>query len=215
MEYKIIRSRRKTISIYLNNFGEIIVKCPNKCSLKFIENFVQEKAEWIKKQKFKVDIKNKKIIEYKKNNKVLLFGNSYEIIDNKNHYKIGDYYIKHSKANNKEKIIKNFIISLANDYIINKTKQIAQQLGVDYNDIKIISARKKWGSCNNLKQLKFNFRLVMLPNYLIDYVICHELCHLIELNHSKQFWNLLKKLGYEKNKVKTAFSEYNFVLELF
>ena len=87
-------------------------------------------------------------------------------------------------------------------------------LNLSYRDIQIISARKKWGSCNNLKQLRFNFRLVMLPKNLIDYVICHELCHTKQLNHSKEFWKLLENLGYKKTAIKQSFKAYNFVLEL-
>ncbi|MDY2695643.1 MAG: YgjP-like metallopeptidase domain-containing protein, partial [Eubacteriales bacterium] len=146
---------------------------------------------------------------------VLIFGQSYVIEDYNNHYQIGEYYIKHTNASNKKKVIKDFLIKLANAYIPKRVEQIAGNLSLNYNSIQIISARKSWGSCNNLKQLKFNFRLTMIPKELIDYVICHELCHIKELNHSKRFWELLANLGYKKTAVKQAFKDYSFVLQLF
>ncbi len=63
--------------------------------------------------------------------------------------------------------------------------------GFDFNDIKIKRMKSRWGSCSTKKNLNFNYRLIELPERLIDYVIVHELCHLKEFNHSKKFWNLV------------------------
>lgn len=214
MEYKLIRSRRKTLAIKISDMGEIIVLAPNKCSLLFIDKFVKEKQNWITNTQNRVLKNQEKIKQYKMLNKIYLFGSEYDVIDCGNHYIIGEYYIKHSKSANKTKVIKDFFVKLANNYIVERTKKIADMINIDFSNISIISARKKWGSCNNLKELRFNFRLIMIPKSLIDYVICHELCHIKELNHSKEFWNLLERLGYKKITVKQQFNDYNFVLQL-
>lgn len=214
MEYKLIRSRRKTLAIKISDMAEIIVLAPNKCSLQYIDKFVSEKQNWIVKTQSRVLENREKIKQYKVLDKIYLFGYEYNVIDYGNHYMIGDYYIKHSKSANKTKVVKDFFVKLANNYIVERTKKISEIINIDFSNIKIISARKKWGSCNNLKELRFNFRLVMIPKELIDYVICHELCHIKELNHSKEFWNLLEKFGYKKTTVKQQFNEYNFVLQL-
>ncbi|MEK7582914.1 MAG: M48 family metallopeptidase [Patescibacteria group bacterium] len=61
----------------------------------------------------------------------------------------------------------------------------------DFNDIKIKKMKSRWGSCSKKKNLNFNARLAELPDYLIDYVVVHELCHLKEFNHSRSFWSLV------------------------
>lgn len=214
MEYKLIRSLRKTLAIKITPNGEIIVLSPKKCSLQYINNFLIEKQNWIKKTREMQLQKSNRLETYQCLEKIFLFGKECKIIDNISHYQIDGYYIKHTKSNNKEKIIKQFYTKLANEYICQRTYELSNKLQLPYKDIKIISARKKWGSCNNLKQLRFNFRLIMLPKFLIDYVICHELCHTQYLNHGKEFWLMLEKLGYKKTAIKQNFQEYNFVLEL-
>lgn len=79
-----------------------------------------------------------------------------------------------------------------------------------FNRIAIRNQRTCWGSCSELKNLNFSYKILFLPQHLADYVIVHELCHLTELNHSPQFWALVaqthpeyKQLRRELQKIKT------------
>lgn len=60
-----------------------------------------------------------------------------------------------------------------------------------YNRVAIRNQRTCWGSCSEYKNLNFNYKIIFLPEMLMDYVIVHELCHLRHLNHSEDFWNLV------------------------
>ena len=54
--------------------------------------------------------------------------------------------------------------------------------------------RRRWGSCNKNNELRFNFRCIMLPVEVLDYIVLHEMCHMVHMNHSKDFWNLLGRI---------------------
>ena len=62
-----------------------------------------------------------------------------------------------------------------------------------YNKIRIKNQKTRWGSCSSKKNLNFNYKILFLKDYMQDYIIVHELCHLKEMNHSKRFWNLVNK----------------------
>lgn len=62
-----------------------------------------------------------------------------------------------------------------------------------YSKISIKKQKTRWGSCSKLGNLNFNYKIVFLPKNLADYLVVHEMCHLAELNHSKNFWNLVAK----------------------
>jgi predicted metal-dependent hydrolase len=69
----------------------------------------------------------------------------------------------------------------------------AARLGVSYRRIRIGGQRTLWGSCSSRGTLSFNWRLVLAPLEVLDYVVVHELCHLRVLNHSEHFWRLVEQ----------------------
>ena len=68
----------------------------------------------------------------------------------------------------------------------------ADELGVRYERIQIRDQRTRWGSCSTRGTLSVNWRLVLAPFEVLDYVVVHELCHLREANHSRRFWSLVE-----------------------
>jgi predicted metal-dependent hydrolase len=69
-----------------------------------------------------------------------------------------------------------------------KLARLAPFYRVAYKKVFIKNSRSRWGSCSSRGNLNFNYRVVLLPPELADYVVAHELCHLIHFNHSKDFW---------------------------
>ena len=75
-----------------------------------------------------------------------------------------------------------------------RTEYFAQLLGVSYGRITIRAQRSRWGSCSSKGNLNFNCLLALVPEEVLDYVIVHELCHLLEMNHSSAFWGNVARL---------------------
>jgi len=80
--------------------------------------------------------------------------------------------------------------------------KLSSQMGIDYKRILIRGQKTRWGSCSHKKNLSFNWKLIMAPEPVVEYVIIHELIHLKEMNHSKRFWNLVAQycLGWQEHK---------------
>lgn len=214
MRYMVKKSVRKSLVIKITPEGRIVVLAPVKCTDRFIDDFVNKKREWIEGKL--QDIQDTKVsrAEYYNLEKFIIFGDYHDVLDMGEYYDVGGYHINKIKNKPIKDCFLSYAWQKAEEYLPERLAYISKTLGLEYSNLKIISARKKWGSCNNKKEIRLNFRLIMLPRYLIDYVICHELCHTQILNHSKDFWNMIKKIGFNKREVKDKFRPYGFILQM-
>lgn len=81
----------------------------------------------------------------------------------------------------------------AQHYIISRTAYWSEKMGLSFNKIFIKDQDSRWGSCSSLRNLNFNWRIIMAPDEVIDYLLIHELAHLKEMNHSAAFWKLVSQ----------------------
>ena len=81
--------------------------------------------------------------------------------------------------------------SRALERLQDKVKRYAMQIGVSPAGVSVRQFRSRWGSCDNRGQVVFNWHIIKAPHRIVDYVVIHELCHLIHPNHSKAFWQLV------------------------
>lgn len=89
------------------------------------------------------------------------------------------------------RLLKRWYVAQAQRCCADRASQLARQVGVSYRRLRIRDPRTRWGSCSPTGSLSFSYRLVMAPPAVLDYVVLHELCHRIELNHSPRFWDLV------------------------
>lgn len=80
---------------------------------------------------------------------------------------------------------------LARELILARLHYFNQHYQLEWRRVAIRNQRRCWGSCSSLKNLNFSYKLLFLPDELVDYIVVHELCHLAELNHGQRFWSLV------------------------
>ena len=97
----------------------------------------------------------------------------------------------------------------AEEYLPFRTSQIAEKLGFKYNKIFIKNNKTLWGSCSGKNNINLNLHLIRLPDYLIDYVIIHELCHTVEKNHGVRFWKLMDTILGDAKKLSKELKTYS------
>lgn len=83
---------------------------------------------------------------------------------------------------------------LAEETLTRKVPECAERFGIHFSRIRIGGAKGRWGSCSRDGNLNFSWRLIRWPEEVVDYVICHELAHRIELNHSARFWQAVERM---------------------
>lgn len=195
---KIIKSKRRTLAIEIDKTGEVIVKAPLSISNYSINDFINQKKNWIISKQYL--IKNRIIeSEQLKENKALFFGffiNIEFIIDKKNvlQFNNNTLYIDDKYRNDYRKILRYWYIINARKYLIHRTNELARIYNFQINNIRINNAKGSWGSCSSKKNINLNWRLIMADKSISDYVIIHELVHTKVMNHSKNFWNLVEQI---------------------
>jgi predicted metal-dependent hydrolase len=214
LEYKLLRSSRKTLTIQIAKTGEVLVKAPYAISRKRIEDFIFLKEDWIIKHKKIVEENCRNLENFKLDpgNKLLLVGKEYPIIYGKNVAFLGDSFsvIKGEEVKSRQLMVEVYK-DLAKSVIINRVKDISDLIGLKPTSINITSAKTRWGSCSGKNTLNFSYKLLMAEFELIDYVIIHELCHLKEHNHSDEFWVLVSEFipDYKEKRLRLRKFEKN------
>ena len=89
--------------------------------------------------------------------------------------------------------LREWCMQKSSEYLLPWIKQLSKETGLTYNRVTIKSMSSCWGSCTALKNISLNYQLIFLPPHCARYILLHELCHIQHLNHSQQFWQLLKK----------------------
>ncbi len=191
---QIIRTKRRTIALIIDQDARLIVRAPLRSTRKQIESLVEQKAGWIQSKQELVRTTYGRFTpkEYRNGEEFYFLGKTYRlaIVENTdNPIRLVDrFYLSHAMLPHAERVFTGWYTTQAKQVIPERVQLYATRLGYEYRQIKITSARTRWGSCSPRGSLNFSWRLVMAPMPAIDYVVVHELVHLNEKNHSRRFW---------------------------
>ena len=211
-EYKLIKTKRKSITIKIKEDATLEVRAPLNISDEKIDTFVKSKEKWIAKHIKKVSEK------YKLKKEFTLNFNDYVLVRGKKTY---IHSIEGNTASyDKEKRvfyipeianpqqIKEILIDLykliAKSHIHHRVAFFSKQMNLRPTAIRITSAKTRWGSCSGKNSVNFSWKLIMADDETINYVVVHELAHIKQHNHSPKFWDIVEYImpDYRKQKEK-------------
>lgn len=189
MEYRLVRSKRKTVAIVVDREGGVEVRAPLKTPLPVIERFVEQKRDWIaeKAAAARARAELRRAFQVEIGGTAALLGREYPVRAGKR-----AAFSKEGFTVNPEKPVKPQLVgvyrSLARAHLTERTACYARQLGVRPAAIRITGASTRFGSCSGRDSLSFTWKLMLADPALVDYVVVHELAHIRQHNHSAQFW---------------------------
>lgn len=224
--YRIIRSprRKKTIALQVSPAGEVVVRAPARTPRRRIEAVAHSRAEWLtqrlaERERGPVPIRT---VEFVNGETFLYLGRHYRLRVHRNGScaglrvrLTGRYFrvalAKADAATDRRKIIRQAVIAWyrrrAREKIPERMTPLLQKLGLHVAPrVLIRDQTRRWASCSPAGELRFNWRIMMGPISLVDYVIAHELCHLSHRNHSREYWALLGTVlpDYERRQAQLA-----------
>lgn len=225
IQYKIVRSNRKTVAIQLLEDGFVKVSAPFGVTESEIDEIVNNKLSWIlKKQEELKRIYREKNVDrkFEDGEKISFLGREYRlkivktkkdikpevVIDNDNMIiYINEKFIDKDTKENIRKLLKKWFIERFREIAAKRIEKYSILIGVTPSKITIREQKTRWGSCSSKGSINLNWKLVMAPMEVVDYVIVHELCHMIEMNHSREYWNIVSSVMPDYKKYKKWLKE--------
>jgi len=206
--YTLMKSQRKTMSIYVEPNGKVVVRAPKYLTLNKIDNLIDNKIGWIYKSKVELmELNNSKIRRSLVNDERFLFmGRNYRLKMVKNpkspfslshgFFRLDEKHVKKAKQYFVE-----FYKEKCNEYVPSRVEHFKKKLRVDPEKVRVMELRNRWASLGK-KSLNFHWKVMLAPKNVIDYIVVHELAHIIRKDHSPAFWEIVESIipNYEEKK---------------
>jgi hypothetical protein len=193
-DYTFIRKKRKTLTIKIDKTGKITVLAPLRYPKKQADAFVVKNSAWIEKKR--AEAANRPVHEKitgRQGEKVPLFGAKREICLSRGKSVRVEGNILYLPEKSPIVALKKFYVEQLENTLMGYIKKYGLRMGVKPTKLTITSARTRWGSCSGKNALSFSFRLALCRPSAVEYVVVHELCHILHKNHSKAFWAEVEK----------------------
>ncbi len=202
LQYSVIRKpRRRTASITVSRNNQISVVVPAWISSRQIEDLVQKKYSWIQKRiRLNAEFEARCLKrQYHAGESFYFLGRPHILTFASNQDETvsreGDYLIvSGGEPAQIKKMLKAWYIRELEIILGQRIPFFEKLLNVQAREVKIKSLESQWGNCRTGEILTFNWKMVMAPQEIIDYIIVHELAHLIHLNHSRNFWQRVQSV---------------------
>jgi len=226
IEYHIIYKKRKSLGIYIDVYGNIELRVPRDATVVQIQQMLENKWPWIIKNQLEMKEKTKgfKEKEYQEGEQFLYLGSGYPIRiveDDELKSEHIDFtgielmiYVKIHDEEKIQKLLKRFYYQQCKALVQKRINLNQSKFKMKPRGFKISNNKKTWGTCNSDRELTFNWKLAMAPIEVIDYIVIHEMCHMVHLNHDRSFWRLVGKFmpDYESRQMWLSQSHWKMVV---
>lgn len=196
--YDIMRTDRKTIGITVERDRKVVVRAPRSASDRAVTAAVDSKRLWIWQKirdphKYPEPQPHK---EYVSGETFLFTGEQYSLqLDTAAaggvHLRGAHFHMSRQDRNQGDVLFRSWYIQQARQHLPSRIASLAREMGLSYSRIWVRDLKYRWGSCSPNGTLSFNWRIIQAPTIVIDYLIVHELAHVLEANHSDEFWNIV------------------------
>jgi predicted metal-dependent hydrolase len=206
INFDIKYKQRTSMGIYIDIFGNIEVQAPKGTPVESVLQLLEEKWDWIqqKSKEMKDRALGPNVKVYDHGESFLYLGDAYPIqiyrdINIKQDHVVfeGDrlhIYVKQVEDEKIKQALKRFYYQQCKALVERSIQSFQSNFKIKPRSIRISDNKRTWGTCDSKLQLTFNWRLAMAPQRVIDYVVVHEMCHMVHLNHDRSFWRLVGKI---------------------
>lgn|SRR5487761_627974 len=210
LKYALEKSDRKTLSIYVERDGEVLVRAPKTISHEQLHSILDQKKYWIYKSKAELrELNSSKIKREIANGEGFLFlGRSYRLkIEEKSKLKYplslqnGYFLLREDALEHAREHFITFYKRNGKEHIKDRVQFHKKKFALDPKDIRVIDLRNRWAS-RTRNGLNFHWKVALAPMTVIDYIVVHELAHYLKTDHSPAFWELVESVipDYQKRK---------------
>ncbi len=194
LSYKLVRARRRTIALFVDGNG-IEARAPRHAAIADIETFMREKERWIRRR---LAAPPRRPIVWEAGTTLPWLGQSVTLAlrPGGNSIRLSCGLLEVGLADGaslRERVLA-WIRMQALALFRERVAALSHVLDLTVSEVCLSNARTQWGSCSASGRIRLNWRLMLLPTHLVDYVVAHELAHRRELNHSVRFWNVVAML---------------------
>jgi predicted metal-dependent hydrolase len=198
------KKRRRTLALYVESVGKIRVLVPMRTSVETIRRMFEDRQHWIAKRLSEIETSPSSPQKFKDGAVFSYLGQPHILHITRDPLspqtcsaENGQLNLNlHSSADEQANEDARLEIQLwykkkAKEILKERTDYWSATLGLKCRSLKVGSPLRQWGSCSPANDIRYNWRIVLAPLDLIDYLVVHELCHIAHKNHSRRFWTLL------------------------
>jgi predicted metal-dependent hydrolase len=187
-------TKRKTLGLTVHSDYSVVVDAPEGTDEAVIEDFISRKKSWLR-----LKLQDKKPASpprlWVSGRGLMYKGKSYrlEVVDSLEKPLIfkHKFIVRRNELSEVDKYLVEWYSRQAESFMAVRLSKLAEDLGVSYLKFVVADLKKSWGSCSVKGTITINWRVIKAPVFVINYVLVHELAHLIQLNHSKEFWTIV------------------------
>ena len=219
IDYELILSRRKTIGLTFERDSRLVVRAPEGTTSAQVQAVLDRKALWLYRQRRRSE-------RYPANPRRKEFVTGESLLYLGRHYRLevglgpsegvrfhGKFEISECQREQAPALLRRWYEEHAMRRLTARAHAFSRQLGVTFNQLHVSDLKYRWGSCTPQNNLNFNWRIIKAPAFVLDYLVVHELAHLLEPNHTRRFWTIVAVQIPRWEEAKAWLKQYGELLE--